>query len=235
MQTTAQSLAYSKLLLLLTLYICAFSYVFVSRVVSHFIHTAALSQSVCCLWLRPWASSLFWLCSWFQSHVFNTICMLAAYIHTASLDLSPVLHTCLTAYSTSPLGRGISNSTSEADLLLPVKAAPPISANGSTVLSGAQVKNLWVFLYSSFFLTLHIQPLNPLGTIFKIYPESSNFSPPPITTLAKTLSPLTCNLSPLTEVTFLFVHLAILSISALTLASLLIMGSLLSSQLHGEL
>lgn len=138
-------------------------------------------------------------------------------------------------YSTSPLGRGSSNAAPEADLLFPVKAAPPISANGSTVLSGAQVKNLCVFLDSSFSLTLHIQPLNPLGTVFKIYPESRNFSPPPVTTLAKTPSPLTCNLSPLTQVTFLFVQLAILSISALTSALLLIMGSLLSSQFHGEL
>ena len=42
------------------------------------------------------------------------------------------------------------------------------------------------------------KPLNPLGTALKIYPKSSNFSPPPITTLAKTpcLSPTVSRLSP---------------------------------------
>lgn len=92
MQTTAQSLAYSKLLLLLTLYICAFSYVFLSRVVSHFIHTAVLSQSVCCLWPRPQASSLFWLCSWFQSHVFKAIC---TYRRPGPLSCTPHVSHCL--------------------------------------------------------------------------------------------------------------------------------------------
>ena len=52
--------------------------------------------------------------------------MLAAHIRPSSLDLPPILPACLSTHATSPLGCGISNSPSEADLLLPLKAVPPV-------------------------------------------------------------------------------------------------------------
>lgn len=137
--------------------------------------------------------------------------MPAEHTPISSLDFSPVLQTHLTAYSTSPLGCGISHFiTSRAELLLPTAPAPPTAffhlSEQQPSLQVLKLKTLESSFTHSFPLSLHIPGLQIH------WPPSSKYIQ----------NPATCHhpgqdttISHLQKPVSLVVHLCILSFSAL--------------------